>query len=700
MDDIIADEIIYNTYGDLYDMPIVRTTIDYQGVIYEPDIVPSEKIIKNFGGLIKGRIVFPGELGGGEVMYNLSSFMNKMPHGIIDKQEFGIGATSLELESNRNSIIVVPTKILAYSKAKKYPSCKYVGSSIGDFSTTSRTEICQYINEYIECKKFVVVADSLGKLMQVIGDSVYSDYFLMVDEIDVFQDDSSYRPALENVMDYYFKFPIKSRCLVTATVKEFSNPKLKYECKFDIMWQHPTMRNIILSYTNNINATIADEILKHCHEKILIAYNSIIQIKNVIDRLNAELQKECGILCSESSKKDVGGFYRELENNKLPEKICFMTCCYFSGIDIDDSYHLITVSNPHRTYQMISIDRMMQIYGRCRKSEGYNQILSDRIVFNDKKKNNIILHLTPEGSYKHYLIDKANKVLDLIRAADNISMGDKDLEDLFKIVKTAIKDKAKETLYQEALELIREDINGNYVPAYFSIDSLIEKEKMYNELYSNRDNLYKELIKKGHAVTLEISELANEDSLDANSERSIDANYDEYIKEAIGEIKELLQDGILDDEILKRKIKYSKKSKRIFYERFFKLYKYIDNNRLIDVLWDIRNENIKAFKSVNNAAMYWALEDGHSLKKDIYSLFFVRQKYTPTEIHSILAPKIKYHFHKTINGRASISFLKSVFEVKRMRCDYKILGRNPLKFSKHIEMIKKEENDLRRYFMI
>ena len=40
------------------------------------------------------------------------------PYGLIKKNRTGVGATTLELNSPRNSIIVVPTKALAYNKAK------------------------------------------------------------------------------------------------------------------------------------------------------------------------------------------------------------------------------------------------------------------------------------------------------------------------------------------------------------------------------------------------------------------------------------------------------------------------------------------------------------------------------------------------------------------------------------------------------
>ena len=49
------------------------------------------------------------------------------PAGVLYKDETGIGATTLELRSPRNSVIVEPIKITASSKAKQ-ESAFYVGS--------------------------------------------------------------------------------------------------------------------------------------------------------------------------------------------------------------------------------------------------------------------------------------------------------------------------------------------------------------------------------------------------------------------------------------------------------------------------------------------------------------------------------------------------------------------------------------------
>lgn len=107
--------------------------------------------------------------------------------------------------------------------------------------------------------KIIVVADSFYKVIDGIGDMFYNNYFLMVDEIDSFQSDSSYRPKLESVIDYYFNFKNYNRCLVSATLNDFTNPEIAAEPIFNIIYSsYPKTYNLI--HTNNHNAVAVTEI--------------------------------------------------------------------------------------------------------------------------------------------------------------------------------------------------------------------------------------------------------------------------------------------------------------------------------------------------------------------------------------------------------------------------------------------------------
>ena len=55
----------------------------------------------------------------------IGQVMDRVPFGILNKAITGLGATRLEImNQERNSIIVVPTKSLAYSKYKSVNSIK------------------------------------------------------------------------------------------------------------------------------------------------------------------------------------------------------------------------------------------------------------------------------------------------------------------------------------------------------------------------------------------------------------------------------------------------------------------------------------------------------------------------------------------------------------------------------------------------
>lgn len=156
----------------------------------------------------------------------LSDVLNAIPHGLINKDETGMGATYLELITERNSIIVEPIKITAYSKAKKH-NALYVGSQMNDDVIVTNKMIVDYCNdELIQFKKIVVVADSLPRLVDVLGGKIFEDYFLMIDEIDSFQTDANFRERMGNCIDIYKLFPKDKRALVTATVIKFSDPEL------------------------------------------------------------------------------------------------------------------------------------------------------------------------------------------------------------------------------------------------------------------------------------------------------------------------------------------------------------------------------------------------------------------------------------------------------------------------------------------
>ena len=694
-------DITYNTFADVIDWDDL-TEKDYQtiqelkenGITITPDTV-----IEDLSGFPVGEA--PNKVTGifANKKHLLSNYLTKMPHGLVDKKIPGIGATTLEINSKRNSIIVFPTKALAYSKHSKHPNTLYVGSEIkGEKEKVTNQQIEEYLAKD-GYKKLLVVADSLGRLLSIIGKN-YKDYFLMIDEIDVLQTDNNFRPQLENVIDYYLMFPLKNRCMVTATMKEFINPLLKKECKFSITWIYNARRDVKLLHTNNTTQTVIEEIISHPRDKIFIAYNSILQIQNILSTLDEETRKECAILCSEASIKEAGEYFAPKlgDNDTLPARINFATCCYFTGIDIEDSYHLITVSDVRRSHSMLTLDRMTQIHGRCRKVNG---ILSETIIYNTLGYVSVMESME---KYTATLLNKAQKVLKVLESADTISQGDYTLTDLFAIIKEAIREKAQERIAgNELINLTRKDIYGKNVPAYLNIDYIIERTDLYasyfmpetlKEVLGKQVNIisYKSL---PHGVSPE------QNSIEKTNKDAQNKLTDSYIQEAIDNIKVLSTTGQLNDNTLHLYIRQSRSRTKIFLERFIKLYKYVDLDSLLHQLWEIRTSNSIAYKNLNNAVMYWALDEEHPFKVAIRRSFTLNKSYSASEIQEILAPIVQYHLHKVLKPRKYVALLKSIYATDRTSGNkYTIRGENPRGFKEHTGRIATKENNLLKLFML
>lgn len=239
----------------------------------------------------------------------LGHVLNYLPNGIIDKSITGLGGTTLELDCERNSIIVEPLKFTAESKAN-HPSLnnKYkifnfavpkksfdLGFMVTDILLPAELE--DKFNDYLKyCKKndqplkFICVSDQLGKLKNYINqieDLKFEDFHLLIDEIDSMQLQSDFRNVMHYVMEIYKEHPHKNRTLLSATLTKFHDPKLNDEPFLKITYENPILIYARVLVSNNVEyrtaVTILDLNSNYPNEKILIAYNHIEGIKNVID---------------------------------------------------------------------------------------------------------------------------------------------------------------------------------------------------------------------------------------------------------------------------------------------------------------------------------------------------------------------------------------------------------------------------------
>lgn len=550
------------------------------------------------------------------------------PYGLIKKNRTGVGATTLELNSPRNSIIIVPTKTLAYNKAKnskikikgeeKY-KIQYVGGTISGFKIPT---IEKYLSDSdIEDKKFLVVADSLPKLLNIIGEENYKDYFFMVDEIDSYQYDGYYRPALENVIDYYFKFPPTQRCLVSATVGEFSNPEIQEEPIINVTFNEPQPRNITLLHTNNVIATtvkhIKATIEQHPDEKILIAYNLVRRgIIPIIESLDEALRKECAILCSTTSKVYAGDYYTEIIEKKLSNKTTFMSCTYFVGVDISERFHLISISDSDYSHTLLSEDKLEQIAGRCRDSEG---LLSETIIYKSRNKiDNKQLSTNSLRNLKDKIIKESKLLADFINTIPVLKNIYPELKEnwLRRINMDAIVINSLKSYYNtQEVKLIRKDIDSNFQPAYLNIDNILIQFKLLNTLYSSKDSLFCSLKKNGNKIIDFQDLIENEERISKDIQDGIKDYITAVETDEIEDIIEQLRKGRSLEEKASIAFKLKKTSTnnaKTFIDRFLELQRYLPFERLVSTRPQYKSEN--QYNKFYNSIIFLALSEEHPFK--------------------------------------------------------------------------------------
>lgn len=430
----------------------------------------------------------------------LGDVFRLLPHGIINKTETGIGATTLELYALRNSIIVEPLKITASSKAfrqtDKGKKCLYVGSETTYHPLRSRKkDILAYIKDSsILHKKFIVVADSLPGLMNVLEEVTRLDFFFLLDEIDSFQEDSTFRTSMEHCMDYYKKWNPLKRALTTATLLHFSDPSLKDEPETIFEYEKSSNNTIHLFPTDNIQEAsfaLIKYLLEKSTGKIVVAHNSVdgnVKIANSLVSNSICKATDIGILCSnkKENKDKCDLYYAELSDSKLPKRLCLMTSAYFSGFDIDEQFHAISLSDGNNSILMLSANSHKQIVGRCRNKSG---VLSNSFVYK-KKENELDQVFTLEE-----LLAAGEKQLVALECMTSRYEGDPFLVAMLK----EIRDNLWKGVGNAFTKFVRTMQNGEFAVSFFNIDAYFEEQNSFL-MHSSDKTVINAFEKQGNIV--------------------------------------------------------------------------------------------------------------------------------------------------------------------------------------------------------
>jgi len=406
----------------------------------------------------------------------LSDIFDHIPPGRLHKRLPGIGATTLEIEDNlRSSIIVFPTKALAATKAIKH-GIYYVGSSYPGITSASFGDLILSMRNKIIIK-IAVVADSLMNLIEVLGNEAYSYFHLMIDEIDTFQSESSYRSRLMDCIKVYLKFTMENRSMISATLQDFSMPELQNEHLTKIEPEGFEFDEIDTIYTDdNIQKCVTDVIIEAYRvfpdNKVLVAHNSIQGILKCIELLKDKYDEDLGVLCSEASIDRIEEKYRsKIEKGKIDKKVTFITSAYFLGIDIEEELVTIVAADNHFPNTLLSVAKIRQIFGRARRG-----CVKKCFIFNVNK--NLYQEL---DNYKKYLLEISEFSIDLIK-----KINDKRAK---KILPESIRSDLRESIIEKTViqqNKLLHEYEGEVNIYYLNIDYLLQKQNLMNQLYIDR----------------------------------------------------------------------------------------------------------------------------------------------------------------------------------------------------------------------
>ena len=297
----------------------------------------------------------------------LSDVMNEIPSNcILSKRIPGCGATTLELDTNRSSIIVVPNVPVIVSKCNKYDNL------LGVYEGVNQGQIIEYLREN-RIRKIMTTPESFNKVKSACekcGINAYADFFLLEDECHQLIKDVDYRIDIVMPMNDFFLFNRKA--LVSATPIGFSDPRFE-ENHFEIIEitaDYDYRQDITVTHTYNIAKAVGQYLESH-NETVCFFLNSVVEIYSLIKHFNLDAAVYCAPK-SRSKLKNEYGFtnaYTEWSAETM-KKYNFFTGRFYTAFDLELPYQpdLVMITDPYNAeYTMLDIDTdCIQICGRFR----------------------------------------------------------------------------------------------------------------------------------------------------------------------------------------------------------------------------------------------------------------------------------------------------------------------------------------------
>lgn len=318
----------------------------------------------------------------------LSDVINEIPSDcILSKKIPGCGATTLELNTERNSIIIVPNVPVIKSKCGKY------NQLLGVHEDVTADKICNYLTSNTR-HKIMITPESFGKVKTACARcsiDIYSHFFLLMDECHQLIKDVDYRMDIVLPMNDFFRF--KGKALVSATPIGFSDPRFKEFETMEANADYDYRQDITVTHTYNIQKTISDYLKAH-DGTVCFFINSVVEIYAIMKQL--DILEDSTVYCAPKSRLKLrneysfDNAYKDWSADTM-KKYNFFTGRFFTAFDLDLPYKpdLVMVTDPYISeYTMLDIDTdCIQICGRFRngiKSATHIYRVNPAIIIKDR----------------------------------------------------------------------------------------------------------------------------------------------------------------------------------------------------------------------------------------------------------------------------------------------------------------------------
>ena len=295
--------------------------------------------------------------------------MHQIPTNcILSKRIPGCGATTLELNTNHNSIIIVPNVPVINSKCQKYDNL------LGVIEKVTVDNIVEYLNEN-SLFKIMTTPESFPKVKkacELCSLNIYSDFFLLDDECHQLVKDVDYRADIVLPMVDFFHF--KKKALVSATPIGFSDPRFKDFKTIEVCADYGYQQKIQVIHTYSIAKTVREYLESHKNNKVCIFLNSVDGIYSLMNQL--EILNDATVYCAPKSRiklKSEHGFTNAYDvwSANTMKQYNFFTGRFYTAFDLEleqEKPDLLMITDPHLSpHTMLDVDTdCIQICGRFR----------------------------------------------------------------------------------------------------------------------------------------------------------------------------------------------------------------------------------------------------------------------------------------------------------------------------------------------